>query len=156
MGHAWTRRGTDGSATLQNCFYLVFDNFVKRCLIGERPYSGAQAVPGMYQGSSPHIGTTMYKYIDAMSKLRHSLADLSDVEVEQLHDEAVRAAVVDVRHAAHEVVVRRAQALQHVALTLQRALVLSAALEELQRHRGAFEVLLSDAGKVQFRMQLSG
>ena len=102
-----------------------------------------------YQGSSPHIGTTM-------SKLRLSLADLSDVEVEQLHDEAVRAAVVDVRHAAHEVVVRRAQALQHVALTLQRALVLSAALEELQRHRGAFEVLLSDAGKVQFRMQLSG
>ena len=98
----------------------------------------------------------MFKYIDAMSKLRHSLADLSDVEVEQLHDEAVRAAVVDVRHAAHEVVVRRAQALQHVALTLQRALVLGAALEELQRHRGAFEVLLSDAGKVQFRMQLSG
>ena len=86
-----------------------------------------------------------------MSKLRHSPADLSDVEVEQLHDEAVRAAVVDVRHAAHEVVVRRAQALQHVALTLQRALVLSAALEELQRHRGAFEVLLSDAGKVQLR-----
>ena len=90
------------------------------------------------------------------SKLRHSLADLSDVEVEQLHDEAVRAAVVDVRHAAHEVVVRRAQALQHVALTLQRALVLGAALEELQGHRGAFEVLLSDADKVQLRGHMSG
>ena len=132
----------------------MYYNFVKRCLIGERPYSGAQAL----FGSSSNVVTTinvMYKYIDAMSKLRHSLADLSDVEVEQLHDEAVRAAVVDVRHAAHEVVVRRAQALQHVALTLQRALVLGAALEELQGHRGAFEVLLSDADKVQLRGHMS-
>ena len=131
----------------------MYYNFVKRCLIGERPYSGAQAL----FGSSSNVVTTMLCISTSMrSKLRHSLADLSDVEVEQLHDEAVRAAVVDVRHAAHQVVVRRAQALQHVALTLQRALVLGAALEELQGHRGAFEVLLSDADKVQLRGHMSG
>ena len=55
-------------------------------------------------GLLSNVVTTMLCISTSMrSKLRHSLADLSDVEVEQLHDEAVRAAVVDVRHAAHEV-----------------------------------------------------
>ena len=48
---------------------------------------------------------------------------LSDVEVQQLHHEAVRAPVGDLRRALHEVVVRSAQPLEHVTLAPERAVV---------------------------------
>ena len=43
-------------------------------------------------------------------------AYLSDVEVQQLHHEAVGAPVGDLRRALHEVVVRSAQPLENVTL----------------------------------------
>ena len=48
---------------------------------------------------------------------------LSDVEVQQLHHEAVRAPVGDLRRTLHEVVVRSAQPLEHVTLAPERAVV---------------------------------
>ena len=48
---------------------------------------------------------------------------LSDVEVQQLHHEAVGAPVGYLRRALHEVVVRRAQSLEHVTLAPERAVI---------------------------------
>ena len=45
---------------------------------------------------------------------------LSDVEVQELHDEAVRAPVVNLRHALHEVVMGGAQPLEHAPLSPER------------------------------------
>ena len=50
-------------------------------------------------------------------------AYLSDVEVQQLHHEAVGAPVGDLRRAFHEVVVRSAQPLENVTLAPERAVV---------------------------------
>ena len=69
--------------------------------------------------------------------LQNSSFHLSYIEVQQLHDEAVGAPVGDLRRALHQVVVWRAQPLEHVTLPPERALILRAALEELESDGGA-------------------
>ena len=59
---------------------------------------------------------------------------LSDVEVEELHDQAVEAPVVDVGQAGDEVVLGVTESVHHKPLPRQRSLVVRARLVELESH----------------------
>ena len=59
---------------------------------------------------------------------------LSDVEVEELHDQAVEAPVVDVGETGDEVVLGVAESVHHEPLSLQSSLVVRARLVELQSY----------------------
>ena len=67
----------------------------------------------------------------------HVESHLSDVEVEELHDQAVEAPVVDVGQAGDEVVLGVTESVHHEPLSLQSSLVVRARLVELQSHGGA-------------------
>ena len=63
-----------------------------------------------------------------------SESHLSDVEVEELHHQAVEATVVDVGQAGDEVVLGVTESVHHKPLSLQSSLVVRAWLVELQGH----------------------
>ena len=65
------------------------------------------------------------------------LPHLSDVEVEELHHQAVEAPVVDVGQAGDEVVLGITEPVHHKSLPLQSSLVVRARLVELESHGGA-------------------
>ena len=63
-----------------------------------------------------------------------SESHLSDVEVEELHHQAVEATVVDVGQAGDEVVLGVTESVHHKPLSLQSSLVVRPRLVELQGH----------------------
>ena len=63
-----------------------------------------------------------------------SCAHLSDVEVEELHHQAVEAPVVDVGQAGDEVVLGVTESVHHKSLPLQSSLVVGPRLVELESH----------------------
>ena len=82
----------------------------------------------------------VHTYIDMLIvtfEASYVILYLSNVEVQELHHQAMGAPVGDLRRALHEVVVRRAQPFEHVTLSPERAVIFRAALEELQSHRGS-------------------
>ena len=62
------------------------------------------------------------------------MAHLSDVEVEELHHQAVEAPVVDVGQAGDEVVLGITEPVHHKSLPLQSSLVVRPRLVELESH----------------------
>ena len=59
---------------------------------------------------------------------------LSDVEMEELHDQAVEAPVVDVGETGDEVVLGVTESVHHKPLSLQSSLVVRPRLVELEGH----------------------